>query len=411
MGKSLKGKELGKGITQKKDRRYSARFTDRFGKRVEYNSVDLIEVKKWLKEKSAEDELKQNVRDESTTLDQWYDIWFTTYKSGNGISPNTRRHYKHVYESHIKPSFGKKKLTDVKQVDIVGLLKELEKQGYRYETKSKVKILLTDIYNKAIINELVARNPTRGINLEKDSIEPRALTLEEQRKFFECSKGTFYDNLFMVHILTGMRPGEVCALTEKDIDFENLYIDVNKTLVYQKLEELGDTKKEFHIGPPKTKSSYRKIKIDERCAEVLKKQLKQKEVITGRQNAKDCKGFEHLIFTTKYNTPINSQIYCDAIKRIVDELNLQLDELEQIETFNPHTFRHTFATRCFEAGVSPKTVQDMLGHATLKMTMDLYTHLLEEHKVEEYKKLSGYMDSLFVDVDTSTIDEEYVDDL
>lgn len=413
MGKDLKGRKLPTGITQKKDGRYSARFTDRFGERPEYCSTDLYEVKKWLKESKSEDTLKQNVRDESTTLNSWYDTWFSSYKGSLNVRANTRRQYEQIYTTHIKPILGGVKLVNLKQTDVANLIQKLKDDGFRYETQHKVYVMLIDMLDRAIVDDLLSKNVARhATKLTKDAKEPRALTIEEQKCFFECAKGTFYYNLFLVHILTGLRPGEICALTEKDIDFENLKISINKTLFYQKLEELGDTKKEFHIGPPKTKSSIRNVDIDEKCADALKKQLKQKAVIKDRLNAKPCKGFENLIFTTKYNTPINSQIYCDAIKHIVDELNLPLDTLEQIDPFNPHTFRHSFATRCFEAGIATKTVQKALGHKTLSMTVDLYMHLLDKHKEEELKKFSGYMDKLFKDEDEdedADISKEYDD--
>lgn len=93
--------------------------------------------------------------------------------------------------------------------------------------------------------------------------------------------------------------------------------------------------------------------------------------------------------------PICNQILLDAIKRIIEEINLCRDELEQFEMFSPHCFRHTFATRCFEAGIQPKTVQTYLGHATLQMTMDLYTSVLENHKQEEMQKLENVLNDVF----------------
>lgn len=92
---------------------------------------------------------------------------------------------------------------------------------------------------------------------------------------------------------------------------------------------------------------------------------------------------------TKFNTPICAVVLNDAIKRIVNEINLQRDEIELFPTFSAYTFRHTFATRCIETGILPKTVQKYLGHATLQMTMDLYVHVAEEFKKEEIKKLGS----------------------
>lgn len=107
----------------------------------------------------------------------------------------------------------------------------------------------------------------------------------------------------------------------------------------------------------------------------------------------------------KFNTPINSQIFNEAIERMIKELNLMQSNLEQIEKFGGHTFRHTFATRCIESGIQPKTLQKYLGHATLQMTMDLYVHTTDEHKHEEMKKLEDSTERICSD--SKSVDEKF----
>jgi integrase len=119
----------------------------------------------------------------------------------------------------------------------------------------------------------------------------------------------------------------------------------------------------------------------------------QKKVISDRYREKETK-FSDRLFVTKFNTPLNVQIFNEAIDRIVKEINLMKNELEQMEKFTGHSFRHTFATRCIESGIQPKTLQKYLGHATLQMTMDLYVHTTDEHKQEEMKKLESSLENL-----------------
>jgi len=389
MGKDLKGKELGVGIRQLQTGRYCARFTDRFGKRQEFKNKSLVVVRDWYNTATYEDKMKLNVIDQNITLKQWYHKWLEIYKY-DVIRANTKRHYEQVYIKHIDPVLGNMKLDSITQLQIKGLIKQLDKAGYRFETKNKVKVLLLDMYNKAMIDDFARKNPAKGIKITRDEEKDiRVLSKQEQIDFFECAKGTFYYNLFLVALTSGLRPGELFALTREDIDFDNKWIVVNKTLVYQKLE--GDTQKTFHIGPPKTKNSIRKVPMNSICEEALKRQLMQKVIISMKapvsKTMKMPKEFTEFIFTTSHNTPLNSQILCDAIKKIVNEINLTRSPIEEFEMFSGHTLRHTFATRCFEAGIQPKTVQKYLGHATLQMTMDLYTHVLEEQKVDEMKKL------------------------
>lgn len=393
MGKDLKGKDLGVGFRQKPNGLYSARYVDRFGNRKEIYDRSLSELKRKLKTAIYDDAVGNSVVDNSVTLSQWFKAWMEVHKY-KVIRNNTQRYYTHIYTKHIEPTLGKKKVKDITQLNIKSLLKDLDQNGYQYETKNKVRIMLLDMFDKAMIDNYVLKNPCKGIKLVRDEKKDmRVLTREEQTEFFECCKGTFYDNLFVVAISTGLRQGELCALTWDDIDLDKKEINVTKTLLYQKLD--GDSKKEFHINPPKTKKSKRTVPINKQCEIALKRQFIQRNNIMSKKSAKPLEGFENLLFTTKFGTPICDQIMIDAIKRIVDEINLCRDELEQFEMFSPHCFRHSFATRCFEAQIPPKTVQKYLGHATLQMTMDLYTHVLESHMQDEMTKLENVLDDVF----------------
>ena len=392
MGKDLKGKELGTGLRQKSNGTYSARFVDRFGKRQEFYDRNLVNLKRKLNAAIYDDERGNSVVDNSITLSQWFKSWMEIHKY-KVIRNNTKMYYTQVFTKHIEPTLGEKKLKDISQLNIKSLLKELDQKGYQYETQNKVRIMLLDMFDKAMIDNYVLKNPCKGIKLVRDEKKDiRVLTREEQAEFFDCCKGTFYDNLFTVAISTGLRQGELCALTWDDIDFEKKEISVTKTLLYQKLE--GDTKKEFHINPPKTKTSKRIVPISKQCEIALKKQYIQMNNIMSKKSSKPLKGFENLLFTTKFGTPICDQTMIDAIKRIIDEINLCKDELEQFETFTPHCFRHSFATRCFESGISPKTVQTYLGHSSLQMTETLYISVLPNQKQDEMKKFESALDNI-----------------
>ncbi len=388
MGKSLDGKELGHGIIQKKNGRYEARYIDRFGKRVSISGNDLRDVKRRFNEAVYENDKEINLR-ENIKLNDWYLKWMNIYKF-DVIRENSKSYYNTVYRKHIFPKLGNFYLRDITQVQIKELIKELGKQGYKYETKNKVRVMLLDMFNKALVNEFVNRNPAIGITVKRDEEKDiQVLSIEDQVSFFDCCKGTFYDNFFTVAVSTGMRIGEIAALRQEDVDFENKLISVKRTLVYQKYE--SDTCKTFHFELPKTKTSIRQIPMNRQCEVALKKQLLQKNVVKSKR-PKECDiQFQDLLFTTKYNTPLNSQIIYDAIKKVVDEINLVRDDTEEMETFSCHCFRHTFATRCFESGIQPKTVQSYLGHASLQMTMDLYTSVLKEHKISEMDKLDNIL--------------------
>lgn len=393
MGKDLKGKELGQGIIQKKNGRYEARYIDRFGKRVSISGRDLKDVKKRYNEAIYENDKQINVKD-NITLDEWYKKWMNVYKF-DIIRENTKRHYNNVYYKHISPSLGNFQLGSITQYQIKQLIKELKSSGYQYETCNKVKILLVDIFNKAMINEYVRKNLAKGISLKRDEErDVRVLSQDEQTVFFDCCKGTFYDNLFVTAVSTGMRIGELAALRWTDVDWDSRVIHVTRTLVYQKYE--SDSQKEYHFEKPKTRTSLRDIPINRQCEIALKKQFIQKSVVATKQpiTKKVDDKYADLLFTSKFNTPLNSQVVCQAINKIIEEVNLTKDYLDEIEPFSAHCFRHTFATRCFEAGVAPKTVQAYLGHASLQMTMDLYTSVMPKQMETEMDKVSNELDRI-----------------
>lgn len=384
MGKDLNGKELGDYIGQRKNGKYFARFTNRFGKRVTFYDTDLAAVRKKLKLEMGKDTVRKNVQN-VYTLDEWFKLWMEEYKFQ--LRENSKRHYRTVYQKHISPVLGKKRIADITTLDIQKLVNDLVKVGYQYETQSKVKLLLVDMFNRAMGDEFVLRNPARSVRIKKkEAQERRVLTPEEETDFFATCKGTFYDELFTVALLTGLRPGEVCALRWRDIDLEHRTISVTRTLLYQKLD--GDTKKTFHIDPPKTPSSNRIVHFDERCEIALKGQFRKKSIISAKRNAKTIPGFEDLLFVTMFDTPINAQTFSEAIREIIRIINMSRSDVEQFQVFSAHCFRHTYATRCFEAGVDIKVVQKQLGHASIKMTMDLYTHLLDDQKARELNKFT-----------------------
>lgn len=380
MGKDLKGKELGVGINQRKNGTYQGRYKDRFGNSKTIYSKKLSELRKDLAVKIAENETFVSVR-ETVKLDNWFNQWIKIYKE-KSVRPNTLREYTHIYNKNISPFIGNRNINSLVKSDIQRIITLAHTNGYGYERQNKIKVILSDLMARALEDNLILKNPVLGAKvIDKKESKAKSLTLEEQNIFFEYCKNTFYDNMFNVAVNTGMRPGELFALTESDIDFENGFIDVNKTLVYQKY--LTDTRKTFHLEEPKTKQSYRKVPINSVCKIYLERQIQQKAIVSSKR-PKEQNDF---LFTTKYNTPINSVIYADAIHAVIREINLLRPNNDLFKNFSGHTFRHTFATRCFEHEIDPKVVQSYLGHASVKMTLDLYTHVTKEKSFNDIEKL------------------------
>ena len=379
MGKDLRGRELGKGIKQRKNGRYEGRYINAFGERKSIYSEDLNLLRKILTQKQYELDNHIMLIDESITVDEWYHKWYEAYKDGS-IRYSSGIIYKAIYNKHIYPVFGNRRLINIKKIQVQQLIKNIHAAGYAWSTQEKVRRILSDMYARAIEDNYAKVNPTRGIRLYgKTDDHYKFLTRDEQSMFFETAAGTFYDNLFNVAVNTGLRSGELFALTWDDIDLDEKVIYVTKALNYYQGEE--DDIKSFHIEDPKTESSNRTVPINDICEKYLKRQLVLKNMLSKR--FPNDSPFSNLLFVTSRNTPINTSIFHEAIKKVVETRNETLDPLEKMDYFGGHTFRHTFATRCIEAGIKPKTLQQYLGHKKIEITMDLYVHVTDDTKKEE----------------------------
>ncbi len=380
MGKDLKGKEIGIGFSQRKDGLYQARYKDRFGKTKTIYNRKLSDLRKEYSVLVAENINFTSIRQE-ISIDDWFKKWIDIYKK-KSVRPNTLREYTHIYNKNISPFMGNRKINSIVKSDIQWLIDKAYEDHYKYERQNKIKVILSDMFERALEDDIVSRNPCKGVIIRTEKqVKAKALTVEEQYVFFEFCKNTFYDNLFNIAVNTGLRPGELFALTREDVDMENGFIDVNKTLVYQKY--LTDEGKTFHVEPPKTKQSYRKVPINSVCRKYLEKQFELKMLVSNKR-PKEQNDF---LFVTTFNTPLNSVIYSDAIRSVIRKINDTRSLDDAFPFFSGHTFRHTFATRCFENGIQAKVVQSYLGHASLKMTMDLYTHVLENKLSTDIEKI------------------------
>lgn len=372
VGKSLKGKELGRGVSQRKDGLYQARFINRFGKRQTVYAKTYHEITKKLRDGQYEDAKQINVINSNMILDEWYEIWLDTCKKN--CRNTTKRTYAIQY-NRLREELGWRKLTNLNLVVIQNAFNNLKTDSSRRDCKA----ILVDILNRAVEADLLNKNVAVSVNTRiecKEHIEKRVLTAEEIQLLYQASKDSQLYPFFVLALNTGMRMGEMLGLTWDCVDFENGIIHVEKTLCY--LPNNGKAIYEFH--PPKSKAGKRNIPMSKMVQEVLQEQ--QAWVNDVNTRFKPQKGFEDLVFISKTNHPIHESNIRTAIGYLVDRINADVPP-KQFEKFTPHCLRHTFATNCIAKGMRPKTLQKLLGHTSLQMTMDLYCHVLDETLKEE----------------------------
>ena len=385
-------KKLPPGISLRKDGRYQARYTFN-GKRHTLYGNDLKEVQKKLRDVKYELDHGIYAKPEKVTVDSWFKVWKEEY-AANNMRENTLAHVDSMYKYHIKPEIGHMKMQEVRAEHIQMLLNKMKKEDYSTDFIKRVKNVVSQMFKQAYKNDMIYRNPVDNAVTPsgKEKKEHRVLTEKEQRTFLDYAKGNEYELIFVLGLSTGMRIGEIQALQWKDIDFKNMVVNIEGTLI--KVDG-----KEYTKGPTKTKSSKRSVPllpdVAKRLKEHRKEQLKYRLILGAEW--RQVAGLEDLLFCTPIGRPLSRSVIYNAIDRIIEQINhderIKAKEAgrrpEVFEHFSSHTMRHTFATRALENGIPPKVVQELLGHSTIKTTMDIYTHVLPKTKNDEIQKIAG----------------------
>ena len=162
----------------------------------------------------------------------------------------------------------------------------------------------------------------------------------------------------------GLRTGELVGLEWRHVDFENCVLTIEQSMEYR--YKVG----EWRIGEPKSKSGYRTIPLTDEAIRILKAQKEKNKKI--KEIPEEWKEF---IFLCRKGEPVKNSTYDTALFKICDKVG--------IKRFSMHVLRHTFATRCIEAGMKPKILQKLLGHSSIQITMNLYVHITEDEKQKE----------------------------
>lgn len=397
MGKDLKGRECGKGLSQRKDKKYSARYVTKSGKRIEKYFNTLPEARNWLADSQYEDKHSTFGATSDMTVDEWFQHWFQFIICD--LSPNTRRNYKERYEKNIQPVMGAMRISQIKPMHCKAVLNQMM-AAYAGATIRQTYITMGTMFRSAVMNDIIEKHPMDGVRYTKPVRAPgdhRCLTVEEQKKFLEAAKSSHNYRQYALILETGLRTGELIGLTWDVINWENRTLTVNKTMEFRHKQQC------WRAGPPKTATSYRTIPLTDKAYHLLLELYKLKDT---QKKSKELS--QVLTFTDRRSGQSSTLVMYDLVfinfrtglpakNSSYDTHLYKLCEKAGIEPFSMHTLRHTYATRAIESGMQPKVLQQLLGHASIQTTMDTYVHVTEDslaQAVRQFEAKNMTMDSL-----------------
>lgn len=309
------------------------------------------------------------------TFEELASLWLENYKTT--VKPSTFENVRSKVEKMTEEHFKELKLKKITVAYCQRVVIELSKSYVLYNHYLSV---VNRIFKYAVLMDILDSNPFDKVIKPKSRQTQRKgnfLTKEELKEFLKLAQNTTLSYFFpLVHLMsyTGLRQGEALALKWSDIDFENKKITVNKTAARIKEKQTLQT--------PKTKNSKRVISIDPATVSILKS-WKKDQIKIYFKNGKHFEGDENFIFTNQRGEWVHIHNFIRYFKRFIAD-----HKLKQI---TPHGLRHTHASLLFSAGVEPKNISDRLGHSTVQITLDLYTHITEEQRTDTVDKLLEYM--------------------
>lgn len=362
-------RKLPKGV-RKRGNRYEGRVQYQYRTYCVYADT-LSEVKKKMTEVRYKLEHGGFVEKEKISLDEWFKKWLKEYKEKE-VKKGTAILYQNYYNYYIKKKLGCMPIASIRGDHIQELYNQLLEQGLALSSLKVLSAVLSGCFKRAYINGLIERNPVGLAVLPRKKVkeERRVLTAEEQELFMKYARNSYLFNMFALLLRTGMRSGEVRGLKYSDIDRDRKVIRIRRTLKY----EAGYG---FFEDEPKTMSSIRDIPLSPEIEAIIEEQKriwKKVKVVK----------IDEYIFHIGDGTPVSRERLQGEIDRIIKQME---QEDVHMERFTPHCFRHTFATRAIENGMDPQILKHILGHSSLGMTMDLYSHVLPDKKAEEMDKI------------------------
>ncbi len=392
--KDSKGRVLKEGEYQRSNGSYEYKWRDKRGQRHSVYAKTLEELRE--KENDVLRNVLDGIRTDKSKL-TINDLFYLWVQLKRGLKDNTFSNYKYMYQLFVEGNFGETPIVDLKRSDVRGFYNYLADECHlKPNTIDNIHTVLHQVLELGVEDDYLRYNPSDNALRElrrahnDDSKKRRALTIPQQNLLedFLSEQGPYHRwyNVFVVMLWTGMRVGEITGLRWCDIDLEAGTISVNHTLVFfSKGKAQGCS---FAINTPKSKAGRRIIPMLPQVKEAFIKEKEFQEEI-GLKCTASVDGYTDFIFINRFGSVQHQGTLNKALRRIIRDCNYAVldkgytEDTVTLPQFSNHSLRHTFATRMCEADVNLKVIQDILGHADIKTTMDIYAEATKDLKESE----------------------------
>lgn len=387
-----KGRVLRNGESQEKNGRYTYKYTDALGERKTVRSWRLVKtdmtppgkhptISLREMEEEIQTELSKGIGNNDITVLELVDRYLDTMR---GVRHNTAANHKSVRNLLAKEAFGYYKIKRVKTTDAKLFLIKLQKEdGKSYSTIHTVRGVLRPAFRMAVDDDMLLKNPFEfplaGV-IVNDAVTREAIDPAQERRFLEFVQNDkhfcrYYDGIYIL-FNSGLRISEFCGLTRSDIDLEKEEIDIN-----HQLQRTRDGK--YVIEKTKTNAGTRVIPMDVGVADAFRRALKNRKKPKVEPLIDGYTGF---LFLDKNDMPTIGLHWDHYFKHICDKFN-KIYRL-QIPDITPHICRHTYCSKKARQGMNPKTLQYIMGHSDISVTLNTYTHLGLMEAREEMDKIA-----------------------
>lgn len=381
------------GESQRKDGRYLYKYVDADGKPQSVYSWKLVATDKLpagkrdcIALRDKEREIQRSLADGISTAGRkmtvcgLYDKY--TALKGN-VKRSTRESRQFVAGVLHADTLGARDIGSVKPSDAQEWAVRMKEKGYSYRLINNIKRSLKASFAIAVSDGWVRKNPfdfTLNAVISNDTQARQALTEEQEQAFLQFLQSSpvyrrYYDEILIL-LKTGLRISEFCGLTVDDIDFADGMINIDHQLLWE-------TNKGLYIDTPKSKSSIRKVPMSEQARKAFERVIAWR----GEPEPYTVDGYSGFLFVSESGKPYLADHYQTVLRRAVQRYNRT--HAEQLPKISPHVLRHTFCTRLANKNINPKSLQYIMGHADINITLNLYAHVsLDAVKAEVVKLIA-----------------------